>query len=44
MFHRGWPVVHPVAAALDLAALDDARSHQILDEWRPAGEAVWHDA
>lgn len=42
--HRGWPIVHPVAAALDLAALDDARSHQILDEWRPAGEAVWHDA
>lgn len=41
--HRGWPVVHPVAAALDLAALDDPRSHQILDEWQPAGNAVWHD-
>jgi len=41
--HRGWPVIHPVAAALDLAALDDARSHQILDEWRPTGEAVWHE-
>ena len=41
--HRGWPVVHPVAAALDLAALADARSQQILDEWHPSGEAVWHD-
>lgn len=40
--HRGWPVVHPVAAALDLAALGDARSEQILREWHPAGEAVWH--
>lgn len=43
-FHRGWPVVHPVAAALDLAALDDARSQQILDEWQPAGKTVWHGA
>ncbi|CAN5750847.1 hypothetical protein BH23ACT2_BH23ACT2_00250 [soil metagenome] len=41
--HRGWPVVHPVAAALDLAALGDARSQQILDEWHPKGEAVWHE-
>lgn len=40
---RGWHVVHPVAAALDLAALDDARSHQILEEWTPDGEAVWHE-
>lgn len=39
----GWPVVHPVAAALDLAALDDARSLQILSEWHPTGAAVWHD-
>lgn len=41
--HRGWPVVHPVAAALDLAAHGDARSQQILDEWHPEGQAVWHD-
>ena len=41
--HRGWPVVHPVAAALDLAALGDARSQQILAEWQPDGEAVWHE-
>lgn len=41
--HRGWPVVHPVAAALDLAALGDARSHQILQEWQPKGEAVWRE-
>ncbi len=41
--HRGWPVVHPVAAALDIAALGDARSQQILEEWHPDGEAVWHD-
>lgn len=39
----GWPVVHPIAAALDLAALDDARSLQILSEWHPAGAAVWHE-
>lgn len=41
--HRGWPVVHPVAAALDLATLGDARSQQILDEWHPSGEVVWHE-
>lgn len=41
--HRGWPVIHPVAAALDLAALADARSQQILDEWQPDGQAVWHE-
>ena len=40
---HGWPVVHPVAAALDLAALGDARSLQILSEWQPEGEAVWHE-
>lgn len=40
----GWPVVHPVAAALDLAVLGDARSQQILSEWHPAGAVVWHDA
>jgi len=39
----GWPVVHPVAAVLDLAALDDARSLQILSEWHPRGAAVWHE-
>ena len=42
--HRGWLVVHPVAAALDLGALGDARSQQILAEWRPRdGEAVWRE-
>lgn len=41
--HNGWLVVHPVAAALDLAALGDARSQQILAEWQPDGEAVWHE-
>jgi len=41
--HNGWPVVHPVAAALDLAALGDARSQQVLAEWQPDGEAVWHE-
>lgn len=39
----GWPVVHPVAAALDVAALADARSLQILSEWHPRGAAVWHE-
>lgn len=42
--HLGWPVVHPIAAALDLAALGDARSQQTLAEWQPDGKAVWHDA
>ena len=42
--HLGWRVVHPVAAALDLAALGDARSQQVLAEWQPDGRAVWHDA
>ena len=41
--HRGWLLVHPVAAALDLAAAGDARSLQVLAEWRPDGEAVWHE-
>lgn len=41
--HHGWLLVHPVAAALDLAALGDARSLQVLAEWRPDGEAVWHE-
>lgn len=41
--HRGWPLVHPIAAALDLAALGDARSQQILADWQPDGEAVWHE-
>ena len=41
--HNGWALVHPVAAALDLAALGDARSQQILAEWQPDGEAVWHE-
>lgn len=41
--HNGWLVVHPVAAALDLAALGDARSQQVLAEWQPDGEAVWHE-
>lgn len=39
----GWLLVHPVAAALDLAASGDARSLQVLAEWRPDGEAVWHE-
>lgn len=39
----GWLLVHPVAAALDLAALGDARSLQVLAEWQPDGEAVWHE-
>jgi hypothetical protein len=41
--HNGWLVVHPVAAALDLAALGDARSLQVLAEWQPDGEDVWHE-
>ena len=40
---RGWPVVHPVAAALDLASLGDARARQILEEWEPDGNAVWRE-
>lgn len=40
---QGWSVVHPVCAALDLASIDDARSHQILSEWEPKGRAVWHE-
>jgi hypothetical protein len=39
----GWLLVHPVAAALDLAALGDARSLQVLAEWQPDGDAVWHE-
>lgn len=39
----GWLLVHPVAAALDLAASGDARSLQVLAEWQPDGEAVWHE-
>ena len=41
--HNGWLVVHPVAAALDIAALGDARSLQALAEWEPDGETVWHE-
>jgi hypothetical protein len=41
--HDGWLLVHPVAAALDLAASGDARSLQVLAEWQPDGEAVWHE-
>ncbi|MGB3053449.1 MAG: hypothetical protein WBB52_01240 [Acidimicrobiales bacterium] len=41
--HDGWLLVHPVAAALDLAASGDARSIQVLAEWQPDGEAVWHE-
>jgi hypothetical protein len=41
--HRGWLLVHPVAAALDLAAAGDARSLQVLAEWRPDREGVWHE-
>lgn len=41
--HHGWLLVHPVAAALDLAALGDARSLQVLAEWQLDGEAVWHE-
>lgn len=41
--HHGWLLVHPVAAALDLAAAGDARSLQVLAEWQPDGEAVWHE-
>jgi len=38
---EAWPVVHPVVAALDLAA-DRARGHQILDEWTPEEQRrVW---
>lgn len=40
---HGWPLAHPVAAALDLAAQSDARSRQILADWSPSGAAVWHD-
>jgi hypothetical protein len=40
---RGWPVVHPVAAALDLASLGDARARQILEEWEPDGNVVWRE-
>jgi DNA-binding transcriptional ArsR family regulator len=36
-----WPVVHPLFAALDLAA-DPARGHQVLDEWTPQEvDRVW---
>lgn len=41
--HDGWFLVHPVAVALDLAASDDARSLQVLADWQPDGEAVWHE-
>lgn len=41
--HRGWHLVHPVAAALDLAATGDSRSLQVLAEWQPDGEPVWHE-
>jgi len=38
---EAWPVVHPVVAALDLAA-DRARGHQILDAWTPEEQRrVW---
>ncbi|MBI2170324.1 MAG: hypothetical protein HYU28_12625 [Actinobacteria bacterium] len=38
----GWPLVHPVVAALDLA-LDPARGHEVLETWDgPEGFArVW---
>lgn len=41
--HHGWLLVHPVAAALDLAASGDARSLQVLAEWQTDGEDVWHE-
>ncbi|MFN8104197.1 MAG: hypothetical protein U0U69_07020 [Acidimicrobiia bacterium] len=40
---HGWLLVHPVAAALDLAASGDARSLQVLAEWQTDGEDVWHE-
>lgn len=37
----GWPLPHPVFAALDLAG-DPGRGREILDRWTPEGaEAVW---
>ena len=31
------------ANLFDLAALGDARSLQVLAEWQPDGDAVWHE-
>jgi hypothetical protein len=38
----GWPLPHPVFAALDLAR-DPGRGRQILSQWTPeGGDDVWH--